>query len=50
MVLVRRFTGLVVLVLDGGDSTEQKNSCTPRGVIDSFSSTGLEEVASCGAF
>ena len=27
-------------------STKQKNSCSPRGVIDSFSSTRLEETAS----
>ena len=32
------------------NSTKRKNSCTPRGVIDSFSSTRLEEVASCGLF
>ena len=28
----------------------RKFSCTPRRVYDSISSTGLEEVASCGAF
>ena len=28
----------------------RKNSCTPRGVIDSFSSTRLEEIASCWLF
>ena len=30
------------------NSTKQKNSCTPRCVFDAFSSTCLEEVASCG--
>ena len=32
------------------NSTKQKTPRTPRGVHDSFSSTGLEEVASCGTF
>ena len=32
------------------NTTEQKNSCTPRGVCGSISSTGVEEIASCGAF
>ena len=31
-------------------STKQKNPCTPRGCIGSFSSTGVEEVASGGVF
>ena len=31
-------------------STKQKKSCTPCGVIDSFSSTCLEEIASCRFF
>ena len=30
--------------------TKPKNSSTPRGVYDSFSSTGVEEVESCGFF
>ena len=32
------------------NSTEQKKNSTPRGVIDSFSSTCLEEIASCWFF
>ena len=48
MVLVRRFTGLVVLVLDGPEFDKTENSRTPRGVYGSISSTGLEEVAPCG--
>ena len=32
------------------NSTKQKNSCTPRRVYGSISSTSLEEVASCGSF
>ena len=32
------------------NSTKQKNSCTPRGVYGSLSSTRLEEVVSCGTF
>ena len=32
------------------NSTEQKNPCTPRWFSDSMSSTGVEEIASSGAF
>ena len=49
-VLVRRFTGLVVLSWTEKISTKQKNSCTPRVFYGSISSTGLEEVASCLTF
>ena len=34
----------------GPGRTKQKNSCTPRWVCGSISSTCLEEVASCGIF
>ena len=42
--------GLVTANVGAVRATKQKNSCTPRGVYDSISSTGLEEVPSCGAF
>ena len=44
--------GKVVRVhpVSGSGSTGQENSSTPRRVIDSFSSTGVEEVAPCGNF
>ena len=47
--MVRMFTGWFWF-REEKNSTEQKNSCTPRWVYGSLSSTGVEEVESCGFF
>ena len=45
---VLRFTGSGMVKKK--NSTKQKNSCAPRWLWDSMSSTGVEEVLSCGVF
>ena len=48
--LVGRFTGLVVLVREGKEFDETETLCTPCWFGDSISFTGVEEIASSGAF
>ena len=48
--LVGRFTGLVVLDQDGKNSTKQKKPLHTSRVSYSISATGVEVIASCGAF
>ena len=48
MVIVRRFTGLAVLVRDGQEFDLTTKPCIPREFSSLISATCLEEIASCG--